>query len=182
MAKSWYILQTYTGYESKIERTLQKLLETGDLDRNVVTDIKIPVEKTTEVRNKKPHVITTKKYPGYIMLEMDLPQFGWKTTCSTIRRIQGAAGFVGTNPSEFPHPISQEEAARMLGESGKEEEIRIGERFDIGDKVKIIEGPFATFTGTVEEIYAEKSKLRVNVQIFNRATPVEVDVLQVEKI
>ncbi|MCH5290184.1 MAG: transcription termination/antitermination factor NusG [Treponema sp.] len=185
MAKSWYILHTYNGYEAKIERTLRKLIETGDIDSSVVTDVKIPMEEVVEVRNGKKHVRSNKFLPGYIMLEMDLPQLGWKNTCSAIRRIQGVTGFVGTNPSERPRPITNDEAKNLLQQSGEikgEKTVRVKQQFDVGDRVKITDGPFATFSGTVEEVQAEKNKLRVNVQVFGRATPVEMDLLQVEKI
>ena len=119
------------------------------------------------------------------MLELDLPDLGWKETCNTIRRIQGVTGFVGTNPSERPRPISSDEAKRMLQKSGDlkgEKAIFVKQTFDINDQVKITEGPFATFNGTVEEVNVEKERLRVMVQIFGRATPVEVEFGQVEKL
>ena len=77
MAKNWYILHTYTGYEAKIERTLHKLLDAGDIDSAIVTDVKVPTEEVVEIRNGKKHSRTSKILPGYIMLEMDLPQLGW---------------------------------------------------------------------------------------------------------
>ena len=138
-----------------------------------------------EVRDSKKRVRNNLLLPSYLMIEMDLPQLGWKDVCSSIRRIQGVNGFVGTKPSEKPHPISSEEAKRMLqmaGELKGEKQIRIKQNYEVGDNVKITDGPFSTFTGVVEEVNAEKNKLRVNVQIFGRATPVEVDVLQVEKV
>lgn len=119
------------------------------------------------------------------MIEMNLPQVGWKNTCAQIRRIQGVTGFVGTNPSERPRPISADEAKNLLQAAGElkgEKSVRIKQNFEIGDQVKITEGPFASFSGAIEDVNAEKNKLRVNVQIFGRATPVEVDILQVEKI
>jgi transcriptional antiterminator NusG len=119
------------------------------------------------------------------MIEMDLPQLGWKNTCSLIRRIQGVTGFVGVKPSEKPRPISTDEAKNILqmaGELKGEKTVRIKQNFEVGETVKITEGPFATFSGAIEEVIAEKNKLKVNVQIFGRATPVEVDVLHVEKI
>ena len=185
MAKSWYIVHTYTGYEQKIERTIRKLLEDGDLDSAVVTSVKVPMEEVVEVRNGKKHTRNNKLLPGYIMLEMDLPQLGWKNVCNQIRHIQGVTGFVGTNPQERPRPISTDEAKSLLQQSGEikgEKTVRIKQNYEIGDQVKITDGPFATFSGAIEEINTEKNKLRVNVQIFGRATPVEVDILQVEKI
>ncbi|MCI7398121.1 MAG: transcription termination/antitermination protein NusG [Spirochaetia bacterium] len=185
MARSWYIVHVYTGYEQKINRTLSEMIAENKIDSSVLIQVKVPTEEVTEVRNNKKHVKNNLLLPGYIMVEMDLPQIGWKDVCSQIRRIQGVTGFVGTSPSERPRPISGEEAKRMLlaaGELKGEKAVRVKQSYDIGDNVKITEGPFATFSGTVEEVMAERNKLRVNVQIFGRVTPVEVDVLQVEKI
>lgn len=185
MARSWYIVHVYTGYEQKINRTLSEMIAENKIDSSVLIQVKVPTEEVTEVRNNKKHVKNNLLLPGYIMVEMDLPQIGWKDVCSQIRRIQGVTGFVGTSPSERPRPISGEEAKRMLlaaGELKGEKAVRVKQSYDIGDNVKITEGPFATFSGPVEEVMAERNKLRVNVQIFGRVTPVEVDVLQVEKI
>lgn len=185
MARSWYILHTYTGYEQKINRTLNTLLAENKLDPAVVLQIKVPTEEVVDVRNGKKHTRNNLILPGYIMIEMDLPQVGWKNTCAQIRRIQGVTGFVGTNPSERPRPISADEAKNLLQAAGElkgEKSVRIKQNFEIGDRVKITEGPFASFSGAIEDVNAEKNKLRVNVQIFGRATPVEVDILQVEKI
>lgn len=185
MARSWYILHTYTGYEQKINRTLNTLLAENKLDPAVVLQIKVPTEEVVDVRNGKKHTRNNLILPGYIMIEMDLPQVGWKNTCAQIRRIQGVTGFVGTNPSERPRPISADEAKNLLQAAGElkgEKSVRIKQNFEIGDQVKITEGPFVSFSGAIEDVNAEKNKLRVNVQIFGRATPVEVDILQVEKI
>lgn len=185
MARSWYILHTYTGYEQKINRTLNTLLAENKLDPAVVLQIKVPTEEVVDVRNGKKHTRNNLILPGYIMIEMDLPQVGWKNICAQIRRIQGVTGFVGTNPSERPRPISADEAKNLLQAAGElkgEKSVRIKQNFEIGDQVKITEGPFASFSGAIEDVNAEKNKLRVNVQIFGRATPVEVDILQVEKI
>ncbi|HIW36467.1 MAG TPA: transcription termination/antitermination protein NusG [Candidatus Treponema faecavium] len=185
MARSWYILHTYTGYESKIERTIRSMLELGDLSPDVVLDVQIPLEDVVEVKDGKRRVMSKKFLPGYILLELDLPDIGWKSVCSAIRRIAGVTGFVGTNPSERPRPISSDEAKGLLRKSGEvkgEKQLRMKQTFSVGEKVKIIEGAFASFTGTIEEVNLEKNKLRVMVQIFGRSTPVEVDLLQVEKI
>lgn len=87
MSRAWYILQTYTGYESKIERTIKSLLDKGDLDSNVILDVKVPVEEVVEIKDGKKKTRMNKFLPGYIMLEMDLPEIGWKNTCSTLRKI-----------------------------------------------------------------------------------------------
>lgn len=185
MARGWYILHTYTGYEGKIERTLRGLLETGELSADVVLDIKVPVEEVVEIKDGKKKTSTKKFLPGYIMLELDLPDIGWKAVCSAIRRIQGVTGFVGTAAGERPRPISASEARSLLQKSGEikgEKTTRMKQSFSAGEQVKIVDGAFASFSGTIEEVNLEKNKLRVMVQIFGRATPVEVDLLQVEKI
>ena len=185
MAKNWYIVHTYTGYENKIERTIRQMLEAGDLDSSVVCDVKVPVEEVVEIKDGKKKSRKDKFLPGYIMMELDLPEIGWKAVCGTLRRIQGVTGFVGTSPNEHPRPISAEEAKNMLQRSGDikgEKTARVVQSYEVGDQVKITDGPFATFSGAVEEVNAEKNKLRVMVQIFGRATPVEVDLLQVERL
>ena len=185
MSKNWYILQTYTGYESKIERTIRMLIEKKELDSTVVVDVKVPIEETVEIKDGKKKTRSDKILPGYVMLELDLPEIGWKAPCSTIRRIQGVTGFVGTDPNVRPRPISSDEAKTLLMKAGAikgEKQVKIKQSFAVGDQVKIIDGPFATFSGSIEEVSDEKERLRVNVQIFGRATPVEVNVLQVEKI
>lgn len=184
MAKSWYILMSFTGYEGKIERTIRALLEKGDLDSSIITDVKVPIEEIVEVKDGKTKVKKDKFLPGYIMVEMDLPEIGWKATCSTLRRIQGVGGFVGTNPNERPRPISSAEAKNLLMKAGAikgEKVVKVKTNCNVGDFVKITDGPFKGFSGNIEEVNAEKDKLRVNVQIFGRATPVEVSLNQVEK-
>lgn len=184
MAKSWYIINTYAGYEKKIERTVNLLLKTAELDSSIVTDVKLPAQDVKIV--KEDGKTTTRSelmMPGYLMLEMDLPELGWKDTCNKIRHIQGVSGFVGTNPNERPRPISNAEAKNILQKSGDIKGSSVSARvqtvYSIGDTVKIIDGPFATFNGTVEDISPEKEKLRVSVHIFGRATSVELDLKQV---
>ena len=161
------------------------LIEKKELDSTVVVDVKVPIEETVEIKDGKKKTRSDKILPGYVMLELDLPEIGWKAPCSTIRRIQGVTGFVGTDPNVRPRPISADEAKTLLMKAGAikgEKQVKIKQSFAVGDQVKIIDGPFATFSGSIEEVSDEKERLRVNVQIFGRATPVEVNVLQVEKI
>lgn len=185
MSKSWYVLHTYTGYENKIEREIRQLLETEKLDSNIVTNVKVPVEELVEIKDGKKKSRKNKFLPGYIMLELDLPQIDWKNTCNTIRRINGVTGFVGTAPNVRPRPISNDEALNLLQKSGDvkgEKMVTVKHSYSVGDQIKITEGPFATFTGEIDEVMADKNKLKVTVQIFGRATPVEVDMTQAEKI
>ncbi len=185
MAGAWYVLHTYSGYENKIEKTIRMLIDHGDLDGEVVLDVKIPSEEVVEVRDGKKRTLSKKYLPGYILIQMDLPDLTWKAVCSQIKKIQGVTGFVGTPANKKPVPLSPEEARAILLKAGDikgERVARPRQSFNVGEQVKIIEGPFESFTGSIEEVNVEKSKLKVMVGIFGRATPVEVDILQVEKI
>ena len=184
MTKGWYVLHTYSGYENKVEKHIRKLIENGLLE-DAVSDIKVPAEQVVEVKDGKRKTTTKKFLPGYILLEMDLPDHGWKSICGQIRKIQGVTGFVGTMGGSKPQPISPEEAKTILQKSGEiktEKAAKAKQNFSAGESVRIIEGPFDTFTGSIEEVNTEKGKLRVTVGIFGRSTPVEVDFNQVERI
>jgi transcriptional antiterminator NusG len=185
MATGWYVLHTYSGYENKIEKTIHLMIEKGELDKEVVRDIKVPQEEVVEVRDGKKRTLTRKFLPGYVLLEMDLPDADWKNPCSRIKKIQGVTGFVGTPADRKPQPLSGDEARGILQKSGEikgERPAQSRQSFAVGEQVKIIDGPFETFTGTIEEVNHEKNKLKVMVGIFGRNTPVEVDLLQVEKL
>lgn len=187
MAKEWYILHTYAGYERKIEQAIRVLLERGGLSSDVITDLSIPEEtitSTTKTGKKK----ETKKVflPGYLLVEMDLPELGWREVCSKLKRIPGVSGFLGTTGGNArPVPISADEAKEILQKTGEIKSDKTSLKshvYNAGDKVKIIDGPFVSFSGTVGEIMPDKNKLRVLVTIFGRITPVEVDASQIELI
>ncbi|MDR1948035.1 MAG: transcription termination/antitermination protein NusG [Spirochaetaceae bacterium] len=185
MATGWYVLHTYSGYENKIEKTIRMMLEMGELDKEIVRDVKVPSEEVVEVRDGKKRTQTRKFLPGYILVEMDLPDLEWKASCSKIRKIQGVTGFVGTPADRKPQPLTGDEARAILQKSGEikgERPVRTRQSFSAGEQVKIIDGPFESFTGTIEDVNHEKNKLKVMVGIFGRNTPVEVDLLQVEKL
>jgi len=187
MATGWYVLHIYSGYENKIEKTIRMMTEMGELDKEIVRDVKIPSEEIVEVKDGKKRTLTKKFLPGYILVEMDLPDadMGWKIPCSKIKKIQGVTGFVGTMTGRKPQPLSSDEARAILQKSGEikgERPVRTRQSFSPGEQVKIIDGPFESFTGTIDEVYPEKNKLKVMVGIFGRNAPVEVDLLQVEKL
>lgn len=184
MAKGWYVVHTYSGYENKVERYIRKLMETPELAESIF-DVKVPSEEVVEVKDGKRKVSNKKFLPGYILVEMDLPDLGWKAVCSHVRRIQGVTGFVGSMDGGKPSPITSEEARAIFQKAGdikSEKILRPKQSFAVGEQVRIVEGPFETFTGSIEEVNLEKGKLKVMVGIFGRATPVEVNFLQVEKI
>jgi len=187
MAAGWYVLHTYSGYENKIEKIIRLKIEAGELSREIVKDIKIPQEEVTEVKDGKKRTQNRKFFPGYVMIEMDLPDDKWKETCSEIKKIQGVTGFLGALgvKDKKPNPLSGDEARGILQRSGEikgEKPVRSRQSFSAGEQVKIIDGPFESFTGVIEEVNQEKNKLKVMVGIFGRNTPVEVDLLQVEKV
>jgi transcriptional antiterminator NusG len=185
MATGWYVLHTYSGYENKIEKTIHIMVEAGELDKEIVRDVKVPSEEVVEIRDGKKRTQVRKFLPGYILIEMDLPDLQWKAVCSKIKKIQGVTGFVGTPADRKPQPLTGDEARSILQKSGEikgERPVRARQSFAQGEQVKIIDGPFESFTGTIEEVNQEKNKLKVMVGIFGRNTPVEVDLLQVEKL
>ena len=120
-----------------------------------------------------------------MLVEMNLPEVGWKQVCAEIRKIQGVSGFLGAAGNEKPQPISADEAKEILQKSGEiksDKNLRVVQNFNEGQHVKIIDGAFASFTGTIDEVIADKNKLRVMVAIFGRTTPVEVEMNQAEII
>lgn len=187
MAKNWYVLHTYSGYENKVEKSIQLLIEGGDFE-DVIYQVKIPSEEIAEIRGGKKKVSKKKYFPGYILVEMNIPDdsdYEWKRILSHITKIPGVTGFVGSGRNKKPVPLSSSDVKNILQRMG---EIK-GEKtavprftYTVGEKVKVIDGPFKTFTGTVEDVNDEKGKIRVRVEIFGRSTPVELDFLQVEKI
>ena len=163
------------------------MVESGELEKEIVRDVKIPCEEVVEVKDGKKRTLTKKFLPGYILVEMDLPDadMGWKVPCSKIKKIQGVTGFVGTSTGRKPQPLTGDEARAILQKAGEmkgERPVRARQSFSPGEQVRIIDGPFETFIGTIDEVNHEKNKLKVMVGIFGRSTPVEVDLLQVEKL
>ena len=183
MAKGWYVLHTFTGHENKVEKFIRMLMEDGSLG-DAVFDVKVPSEEVVEVRNGKKRTVNKKFLPGYILIEMDLPDRGWKIPCTAIRKIQGVTGFVGTGLNSKPQPISADEAKSILQKTGAikaERRHQVKQDFQVGEEVRIIDGPFESFKGTIEVVNQEKGKLRVMVGIFGRSTPVEVTFSQVDR-
>ncbi|HCU29476.1 MAG: transcription termination/antitermination protein NusG [Sphaerochaeta sp.] len=185
MAKGWYVVHTYSGYEQKIERIINKMRETDTDFALVCTDVKVPFETVVEVKDGVRRDVKRKILPGYILVELDLPDHSWKTWCSQIKRIQGVTGFVTPNDSVKPQPLNAAEVKSLFQKTGDlptEKVFKPKQSFSVGEQVRIIEGPFDSFTGVIEEVNLEKARMRVSVGIFGRSTPVEVDFLQVEKI
>ncbi|MDR2601221.1 MAG: transcription termination/antitermination protein NusG [Spirochaetaceae bacterium] len=185
MSTAWYVLQVYSNRERKVEKLIRQKIASGDIPKDVVRDIKLPIEDVVEIKEGKKRFSKKIFLPGYVLIEMDLPEKDWKSVCSHIIKLDGVSGFVGTKHNIRPSPLSNNEARDILQRAGEikgEKPNRSRQAFASGEQVKITDGPFESFTGTIEEVNAEKNKLKVMVGIFGRNTPVEVDVAQVEKV
>ena len=182
--RGWYVLHVYSGYEKRIENAINILIEDKVLS-DVLFQIKIPMRDVTEVKNGKKKTQKRKIFPGYVLLEMDLDKRHWKEVYPLIKNINGVTGFVGANKMKMPSSLSPDETRAMLQIINEQKsDVLTKQKYDFqhGETVKIIDGPFNTFTGVIEEINNEKSKVVVLVGIFGRSTPVELDFSQVEKI
>jgi transcriptional antiterminator NusG len=170
----WYVIHTYSGHESKVAQALKQRVETmGQTDK--IHEILIPTQEVIQIRASKKQNVTQKIFPGYILIKMILDDSSWLT----VRTTQGVTGFVGAGNK--PTPISNEEV-EVIKKFMSLGAPKYKAKFSVGEAVKIIDGPFAEFLGSIEEIDEEKGKLRVLVSIFGRETPVELDFLQVSKI
>ena len=176
MAMRWYVLHVYSGFENKVAEAIKdKARKKGLEDR--VEDIMVPKEEIVEVKRGQKVNTERKVFPGYVLAKIDMSDDVWHMIKDTPK----VTGFLGA--SNKPSPISEKEAARLLQQLQEGvERPRSSLTFDIGEEVKVSEGPFASFNGTVEEVDEEKGRLKVSVSIFGRATPVELEYGQVEKI
>jgi transcriptional antiterminator NusG len=173
---AWYVVHTYSGYENKVEANLRQRIKSMGMEDKIFNII-IPTEEEVELREGQRRTVQRKIFPGYILVEMILDEQTWQV----VRNTPGVTGFVGSG--NRPVPLSEDEVKAILSRMRRPEEerpIRIG--FKKGETVRIIDGPFADFTGVVDEIYPEKGKVRVLVSIFGRETPLELDLLQVERL
>jgi len=170
----WYIVHTYSGHENKVSRTLRQRAETMGFDKQIV-DIIVPTRDTIKVSQGKKESVKEKIFPGYVLVKMVLSDETWLL----VRTTQGVTAFIGA--SNKPTPISEKEV-EAIQQFMQLEEPTYKAAFSVGEAVKIVDGPFADFLGTVESIDEAKGKIRVLVSIFGRETPVELDFLQVNKL
>ncbi len=173
--KNWYIVQTFSGFEHKVSEVLKETIKKKELD-NKITDVLVPVHEVTEVKRGKRVQRKKKYFPSYVLVKMEMN----KQLYHMIKNIQKVTGFLGA--AGAPARVSDKEIDKILGnikEGSLVPEPIIS--FEIGEQVKVCEGPFASFTGLVEEVDEEKSRLKVSVSIFGRPTPIELEYNQVEK-
>jgi transcriptional antiterminator NusG len=176
MAKNWYIIHSYSGFEKKVAETLRSRVDAAGLTEQF-GEIMIPTEDVIEMRHGKKVVSSKLFYPGYVLVEMDMNNDTWHLVRSTPR----VTGFVGSG--QMPSPLTAEEVDRIVHKvEVAAENPKPKLKYEKGENVKITDGPFKDFTGSVDEINDDRNTLRVMVTIFGRATPVELDFYQVEKL
>lgn len=177
MEKNWYVVHTYSGYENKVKANLEKRVESMEMTDKIFR-ILVPVEEETEIKNGKSKSVVKKVFPGYVLVEMVMTDDSWYV----VRNTPGVTGFVGSaGAGSKPTALLPEEVEAILRQMGVEEP-KAEIDFELKESVKVKEGPFANFVGTIEEIQIEKQKLKVHVNMFGRETPVELEFSQVEKI
>ncbi|WP_280772111.1 transcription termination/antitermination protein NusG [Salipaludibacillus daqingensis] len=177
MENNWYVVHTYSGYENKVKTNLEKRVESMGMTDKIFR-VLVPVEEETEIKDGKTKTVTKKVFPGYVLVEMMMTDDSWYV----VRNTPGVTGFIGSSGGGAkPTPLLPEEVESILRQMGVEApkpEID----FELKESVKVKEGPFANFIGSIESISAEKQKLKVHVNMFGRETPVELEFNQVEKI
>jgi transcriptional antiterminator NusG len=172
-AREWYVVHCYSGYENKVRHSIEQRIETmGMQDR--IFDVVVPTEEEIEVREGKRRTIERRVFPGYILVQMIMDEDSWYV----VRNTPGVTGFVGMGNE--PTPLRPEEVAQIMRRM-ESEAPKVKIAFKAGQRVRIVDGPFNDFVGTVGDVDMEKHKVRVMVNFFGRETPVELDFLQVEK-
>ena len=172
---NWYIVQTFSGFEQKIAETLKEMIKTKKLD-DKINEVLVPIHEVTVVKKGKRVQKKKKYFPSYILVKMEMN----KELYHMIKNIQKVTGFLGTLGT--PAPVPEKEIDKIMGrikEGSLAPQTQLS--FDVGEQVKVCEGPFASFSGLVEEIDEEKSRLKVSVSIFGRPTPIDLEYNQVEK-
>ncbi|MDD5174440.1 MAG: transcription termination/antitermination protein NusG [Candidatus Omnitrophota bacterium] len=176
MAKQWYVIHTQTGYEDKVRKSLEAKIKT-DPGHDGISQVLVPIEQVSEIKGGKKKISERKFFPGYILVEMELTDESWYM----IKSISGVTGFVGAGAR--PIPLKADEIDTILRQAKDAKEKPTPKvMFEKGEAVRVTEGPFMNFNGTIEESNAGKGKIKIMISIFGRATPVELEMWQVEKI
>lgn len=176
MAKKWYVLHTYAGYENKVKANLETRIETMGLENNVFR-IEIPTETVTEIKEGGRRVESEKKvFPGYVLVRMELDDRSW----AAVRNTPGVTGFVGSQGN--PSPLTRDEYNKIMKRTSREAPKKTSTDLQVDQAVKVTSGPLAEFDGIVSEVQPEAGKVKVLVSIFGRETPVELSFDQVARI
>jgi transcriptional antiterminator NusG len=170
----WYVVHTYSGYENRVKANLEQRIKSMNA-QDQISRVEVPTEEEIEVRSGQRQTVAKKLFPGYVLVQMKMTNESW----DLVRNTPGVTGFVGTKNKAVP--LSQDEIegilARMVAEAPR---VKVG--FSKGDSVRITDGPFVDFIGVVDDLHPERGKVRVLVSFFERETPVELDILQVERL
>jgi transcription termination/antitermination protein NusG len=169
----WYVLHTYSGYENKVKKSIENRVDALDLNDRVY-EVVVPTQEEIEIKSGQRHTVQRKVFPGYVLVRMEMDDETWYA----LRNTPGVTGFVNVNNK--PVPLAESEVqAIMQGMTAEAPKVKMS--FQMGDTVRIIDGPFADFRGEIDEINEEKGKIKVLVSFFGRETPVELDFLQAER-
>ena len=172
--KAWYVIHSYSGYEDRVKRNLEQRIESMGMQDKIFQVI-VPTEEEIEIRGGERRIVERRVFPGYILVEMIMDETSWYV----VRNTPGVTGFVGMGNK--PTPLSAEEVEKIMKRiEAAEPKIKVS--FRVGQKVRVTEGAFANFVGVVDELYPEKGKARIMVSMFGRDTPMEVDLLHLERV
>jgi len=177
MSKKWYVIHTQTGKEDMVRKSIENMLELKPENKKFISKVFIPTEKVAEVRSGEKKISERKFFPGYLLIEMELNDISWYL----IKNTSGVTGFVGSKTK--PTALAEDEVAEII-EQTKEGKAKPVPKVVLkeGEVVRVKEGPFKNFSGTIEETNLEKGKIKVMISIFGRATPVDLEIWQVEKM
>ena len=171
---AWYVIHSYSGYENKVKKNLEHRIESMDMAGKIF-QVVVPTEEEIELKDGQRRVVERRVFPGYVLVQMVMDEQSWYVVLNT----PNVTGFVGMGNK--PTPLPDEEVKRIMRQL-ESEEPKIKVDFKVGQKVRIVEGAFAEFTGIVQDLHPDKGRARVMVSFFNRDTPVDVDFLQLEKV
>ena len=176
MAEQWYALHTYSGHENKVKTYLETLIQQGAAE-GAIAKVVVPTEEVVEMRGGRKTISKRRFLPSYVLVEMEMSKDAWHL----VTNVPGVTNFVG--PARKPQPLTQAEVDHILGHADRRKAQEVEEiPYVAGDQVKVVDGAFKDFIGTVQEVIPEKRRLKIVVSIFGRGTPVELDVLQVEAV
>ncbi len=172
--KRWFVIHTYSGYEERVKKNLEQRIKFMDSEGEI-SQVVIPTEDEIEVRSGKRQTVTRKILPGYVLVQMKLSDQSW----NIVRNTPGVTGFVGGGGK--PSPLQEEEVAKILKQM-ETETPKVKVSFRQGESVRVTDGPFSDFVGTVDELNPQKGKIKVLLSLFGHETPVELDILQIERL
>ncbi|MSQ14716.1 MAG: transcription termination/antitermination protein NusG [Dehalococcoidia bacterium] len=172
--RRWYVIHTYSGYENKVKANLEQRIRSMDMEGKIF-QVVVPTEDEIEIRDGQRRTVSRKVYPGYVLVQIKLDDASWYV----VRNTPGVTGFVGAGTD--PTPLEEEEVDKIL-QRMRSETPRIKVGFSKGEAIRIVDGPFTDFIGVVDQFNLDRGKVRVLVSFFGRETPVELDLLQVERL